>query len=230
MRPRGACAWWSGGWGAWSACRPGTAFRPWPLHPEHVCAICNPSTSPWLHAAASCRDEALTVRSCTHAQPLNLWFVPQDRQCMGIAMKYLDSHSMVYVLTLGVVEPFRHCGIARCLLTLVHQHACRMRYGGTALSGAACFSRLLRAHGIALGQALHGPCVHSCMHVGRQAGSMHVPRGACGRSRRWRRCRPWAWHAVQCCSMHAQDGSRTTPCFLHSFQLCRHWRWCLLTR
>lgn len=57
-----------------------------------------------------------------------MMLILQDRQCMGLGMKYLDGHTMVYVLTLGVVEAFRGCGIARCLLSLVHQHACRMRW------------------------------------------------------------------------------------------------------
>ncbi|GFR47479.1 hypothetical protein Agub_g9208 [Astrephomene gubernaculifera] len=52
---------------------------------------------------------------------------PVDRQVMGLSSRSLDGCCGCYVLTLGVVPSCRQCGIARCLLGLVQQHAARLR-------------------------------------------------------------------------------------------------------
>lgn len=48
---------------------------------------------------------------------------------MGLSARSLDGQAAVYVLTLGVVEGCRQCGVARSLLGLVQQHAARLRWG-----------------------------------------------------------------------------------------------------
>ena len=53
--------------------------------------------------------------------------VCQDRQYMGMSSKALDRELGVYILTVGVHESHRNCGIASSLLGLVYQHACNIR-------------------------------------------------------------------------------------------------------
>lgn len=46
---------------------------------------------------------------------------------MGMLSGALDQETLVYVLTLGVVEGFRHQGVASKLIDLTTQHAQQQR-------------------------------------------------------------------------------------------------------
>lgn len=51
----------------------------------------------------------------------------QDRQHMGLVSMLLDHDTVVYILTLGVIDGYRHQGIASSLIRMVVRHGCDMR-------------------------------------------------------------------------------------------------------
>ncbi|KAL3133406.1 hypothetical protein ABBQ38_007274 [Trebouxia sp. C0009 RCD-2024] len=55
-----------------------------------------------------------------------------DRACMGLESRLLDQEDIIYILTLGVTEQFRHLGVASQLIQKVIQYAkgrlCRSVY------------------------------------------------------------------------------------------------------
>lgn len=54
--------------------------------------------------------------------------VLQDRQHLGLLSPVVDHDQVLYILTLGVVEGYRHQGIASALIQMVSQHAYDTRY------------------------------------------------------------------------------------------------------
>lgn len=75
---------------------------------------------------------------------------------MGLGSKALDGAPLMYVLTLGVAEAWRHRGIASALLDAVHTHAAHEWWGqprthacmsvhGGSISGTCCWWCLIAA-------------------------------------------------------------------------------------
>jgi ribosomal protein S18 acetylase RimI-like enzyme len=89
----------------------------------------------WMHECDPVVSQS--VRVChivgsksddNHLREAHTCFAWQDRHHLGVWGPLHDMVSAVYILTLGVSEGWRQCGIASTLLQHVRQHALQLRY------------------------------------------------------------------------------------------------------
>jgi ribosomal protein S18 acetylase RimI-like enzyme len=74
------------------------------------------------------RRSVLCAVTNPHFNPLKRSFCfPQDRQLMGLVSPVLDHDLVGYILTLGVLEGFRHQGIAASLIQMSCHQAAAIR-------------------------------------------------------------------------------------------------------